>query len=390
MMHTPDQSAMCRLILFIVCLGMACEPGLAQDEGFTSTALEPNTEMLTFEQWNNSLLLELAKSPTPWIRAALANHLSTQADAQLSAVGHQQFEALAITPTSDVLTLWYLARYCIVHKPSKTCEEQDIVQRLGMADSKNIAPLLMVDQYLSGENWSTPDLQSAQNQQLLARLAQADVFDEYWGRGTIQLLKAIEDYSEHHPQPKALEFEQLSLFPSFVVIYPINMLGNSPGYYKLSKLCEANAESGNLQAVEQCLKIARTMQQSSKTQMPKSIGFAIESTVQNAVDPDSPEALIAAQKRTAIRKAGMCALPRLLSGMSSKLKLDEATITDWNIAYLQDLDTLGEIQALQRAAGREYAKYPEQYPSDPGDCPDVLAIGAKGDRKRGRGKLIVN
>lgn len=377
MMCTPDQSAMCRLVLFIVCLGMACEPGLAQDKGFTSTALEPGKEMLAFEQWNNSLLLALAKSPTPWIRAALANHLSTQADDQLSAVGHQQFEALAITPTSDPLTLWYLARYCIVHKPSKTCEEQDIVQRLGMADSKNIAPLLMADHYLSGENWSTPDVQSAQNQELLARLAQADVFDEYWGRGSIQLLEAIEDYSQQHPQPNAPGFEQLSLFPSALVIYPINMLGNSPGYSKLNKLCEANAESGNRQAVEQCLKIARTLQQSSKTQLPKSIGFAIESTVQNAVDPDSPEALIAAQKRAAIRQAGMCAIPHLLGGTGSKLKLDEATITDWNTAFLTDLDTLGEIQAMQRAAEREYAKYPDQYSSDPGDCPDVSTMNSE-------------
>jgi hypothetical protein len=362
------------MFLFIVCLGIACEPGLAQDEGMSSEAAEPSTEMLAFEQWNNSVLLELAKSPTPWIRAALANHLSTRTDPQLSAIGHQQFEALALTPTSDVLTLWYLARYCIAHKQSKTCEQQDIIQRLGVNDPKNIAPLLMVDQYLSGENWSTPDVQSAENQELLARLAQADVFDEYWGRGSIQLLKAIEDYSQQHPQPKAPEFEQLSLFPSALVMYPINMLGNSPGYSKLLNLCEANAKSGNLLAVEQCLKIARTMQQTSKTQMPKFIGFAIESTVQNAVRPDSPEASIAAQRRAAIRKTHVCAIPHLLSGMSSKIKLDEATIADWNFAYLQDLDTLGEIQALKRAAEREYAKYPDQYPSDPSDCPDVLTM----------------
>jgi hypothetical protein len=361
--------------LLVLWLGMAWNPCLAGEQSRISEEYVPSAEELAWEQWGNGALLDMANSQTPWMRAALAAHFATRKDPQLATIGHEKFEAIALLPVSDPLTLWHLARYCTAFRQSSTCKEQQIIERLGQADPKNIAALLVVDQYRSSENWATPDAQSPENQVLLQRLAEADVYDQFWGRGSSELLETLEEYSRQTPPPKMPELVTNSMLdPRLILLFPIfSMEGWSPGYSKLQKLCETMADAGDQSAIRQCLRIARTMQESDSTLLTVTIGISIEQKVQTAIDPGSAESLFAARKHALRLKSGMCGVPILLQGRS-KVILDDTMIAAMSSAWLRDLDTLGEVQAMQRAAEREFALYPDEYSSNPSDCPDVLAM----------------
>lgn len=376
-MTTIWQAIMCRCILLTVCLGIGWDQCIAQENDAGSEEYIPTAEELAWEQWGNAALLDMANSQTPWMRAALAAHFATRKDPELATIGHEKFEAIALLPTTDPLTLWHLARYCSAYKESTTCKEQHIIERLGQSDSKNIAALLVVDQYRSGENWLTPDAQSPESQALLKNLADTEVFDEFWGRGSSELLEGIEEYSRQNPPPKTPDLVRiLNLDPYFLLISPVILMdGFSPGYSKLLKLCEKQAETKNQEATNQCLKISQILQLTSKTLLSKSMGLAIEANVESSLNPDSPQTLFAERKRAVLRKAQLCTMPRFMQG-HSKTNLDEAVIKAWTAEYILDLDQLGEITAMQLAAEREYAKYPDQYPSDPRDCPDVMTMSS--------------
>jgi hypothetical protein len=376
-MKLMGRSAKLHKVLLILSLGLVCHLCQAAEMEEGSGTYEPSPEELAWEKWGNLALVDLANSEIPWMRASLAVHLATRKDPALSAIGHEKFAAIAVLPTSDPLTLWHLARYCIIFDQSSTCQDQKIIERLALADSGNMATLLVVNQHQSGEGWSTPDVRAPASQELLQELASAEVYDEYWGRGASQLLEVLADYSREHPLPAIPQkVKDLNQHPEIFVIFPIIMMdGFSPGFSKLHNLCKTLAETGEKTAIDQCLQIARTLQLDSRTTLARNMGIRLEWVVQNATHPGSAESLFAARKRAVVRKSGLCAIPVLLQGRGDVV-LEETLITRWNTAWLQDVDKIGEVQASRRAAEREYASYPDQYPADPSSCPDVLTMNS--------------
>ncbi|HET6563937.1 MAG TPA: hypothetical protein VFG52_00885 [Xanthomonadales bacterium] len=367
-------------VFLAVSLAIGPAPGLlaasGPESGNTDTDIADLTPGdLAWEQWGNAAWLHMADSETLWIRAALATHLATRKDPGLSAIGHERFEAIAPVPTTDPLTLWHLGRYCSAFRQSSTCEEQQIIERLGQADPSNLAALLVVDQHRSGEQWTTLDTQSPTNQNLLKSMAAAERYDEYWGRGSSELLDALEEYSQQNPPPAITELLSATGYdPSLIFLFPIpSMEGFSPGYSKLFKLCETLAEAGEPSAIRDCLTIAHTLQYNSKTTLAGNMGITLELNVQSAIDPDSAATLLAARKRAITRHSGTCAIPKLMQG-GHKVDLESETLAALSSAWLREVDTLGEVQAMQRAAEREYALYPDEFSSNPADCPDVRAM----------------
>lgn len=361
--------------LLLVCLVTGGNPVFAQLTGEDSNIHTPGAEELAWEEWGNSAWIALANSETTWIRAALATHLATRTDPDLAALGHHLLESLAELPTDNGLALWHLARYCMAFKSSPSCERHQIIERMAKANAGNLAALLVVDQYQSGEKWSGPDPESTENHELIRQLAGAGYYDDFWGRGTGDLLSAFETFSSQVPPPEIPgTLKELNVSPALILLFPVySMEGYSPGFSKLSNLCEAIAVSGNKDAIQHCLAVAATLQQKSRTQLSVMIGLAIEESVLAAALPGSPAASIARQKRTAFRKSSQCTLPRLMTRIA-RIELAPVTIEQLSNSYLLDLDKLGELQANRRAAEREYTLFPDQFPSNPQDCPDVLTM----------------
>ncbi|MEM1412500.1 MAG: hypothetical protein AAGH19_09080 [Pseudomonadota bacterium] len=138
--------------------------------------------------------------------------------------------------------------------------------------------------------------------------------------------------------------------------------------------CRASQANGDQNTVDDCLRVADLMTDTSRTDLTAGLGRGIKRTLENPeyVGADREEQDPNAWKRWMRGLVSSCQMPRGLPG--DFLRLPAPMPMSHLSQYVEDLQKQDEWTARRNATAREYATHPEAFAFDPARCDELYAL----------------
>lgn len=282
---------------------------------------------------------------------------------------------------SDPAVLAHIySRDCHGKAPVSWCEPAALQAQFQRVDPDNaLGPLMAL--IWPSPSLREPDLTMEIEAQLVAA-AQKKRFDIFHGAGGYDVYLAMKQFKSVHstpewPEDALVQFEQAGFEPwegMELNFASLPFLMEGPDFHTnwstLFHVCDQAKEREREEATRACRDIGALMRKESRSEIGRSIGNALlgRMTSSTAESPElAPGQPAQVYERVEVQLRA-CRLPRLMGLDLAKMPADH-----WP-QLLKDQQEAGEVAAMQRAAQREYALYPELFAWDPADCDSIYEL----------------
>jgi hypothetical protein len=324
-------------------------------------------------QTTRDMMRFLSQSKTDWIRTAAAIYLLRHGpDPELRDVGEGLLREILASNPAEPHTLWLLLKLCTSQPDFTGCASNDFTQRLIEWDAENAA-LYLVPVTLRDVTAQPGILDSEENRRTLLSASRADRFDVYYGRDALQLYRELKVFAGQYSPADKADADLPVHVRAFSHTWTVILVEPQLGFSRLLELCEAQAVEGRMDAVDACLTLARTLQETGTTLLTRQIGYGLERTVSYAMDEDEANYLYLQRKSRMSSEVSVCQGPSWLKGNGLEPEPEESALLE----YLADLGTEGEVAALRNAGTREFLVYPDRFEQDPARCTDLMALDSE-------------
>jgi hypothetical protein len=244
-----------------------------------SESAQHAAEEKSFTQYRHDLinLLALRADPDLLVAAAQLAYPDTPVDSRPLALKTPALLKRAQKYGAEDALVWWISAF-LQCTPTSVCPAPEVAQKLEEIDADNVAAWLPA---LSTEQ------DPGKSRAVLASMAQAKRFDDYWARNVRATYRALETL----PVPADVLREGINATAARLNFATSVGGGFVPSYQRLIQICHA-AEAT---VTADCLAIAHSLE-SGGTFISQAIGFSIE----EALLPEGPQRdVLRARKRTA-------------------------------------------------------------------------------------------
>jgi len=363
-------------MFLLLCLGLC----LMTTDVRGQDAVDPYEESNKLHmQWLEQFTSYLEASEYTEIRVFAAIHLRQSDDPKAKERGERLIADVIDAPDLDAVSLWLLASDCRWREDVNRCVSPGVYERLLQADPQNAAAILL---QLNPSNHGGDELllDTEFNRQLLSKAAEAGHFDVYWGRGADKLFEEALKFARLNPLPPTVGLENTSYQDvktrhHYAFNGVVALVVSAPvfGYGNTVSLCRSQVKNQNSDGVTACKKLAYTLRNTGKTLLTRSIGFAIERTMSEVIDPDDPGVRHWQLRGDLSRLIHMCQTPVWQTKHQLLLDKDEAALMNW----AKNLSDLGECQGNRLTAIQEYNISEDHFIVDPADCDSLFSLSDK-------------
>lgn len=308
------------------------------------------------------------------LRVASAIRLLRTDNPSKKARGLQLISDVLKKPDIDPAVLWSIAWECRWRTSADWCESGEALTRLQKADPKNGAIQLLK---LGNENQTLSD---DKKQQLLATMADAERFDIYWARGAVsefeEALKFVKTNAPP-PSPPGLPVDLLPHVHAYILSTSFSAINTAFFFTEITfsdieirEICKEQATRQHAKGIQSCNRLARIMQNNSRTLLSRSTGLGLEKNILEITNPDDPKVHSIALRKEAQTVMNRC-FAQLWAGDPNRWpSVGRARM----INYFKNLDELGEWEGLKLTLMQEYEFAPEDYPVNPARCNEILEM----------------
>ena len=289
----------------------------------------------------------------------------------------QLFARAAKLPDLDAPSLFVTAVLCTQQLDWNLCAGSDWNQRLLAADPGNAAVYLLQMRPAAAEpepdskqkpSWDTPE-----NRAWLTQAAAANTLTYYWGAHGTSLFRAARDYQSQHPypspNPELVDAQQASSAASVdwglvsALFAALEGPLRDPGYRfgAVIQLCKSQFKQGSPELLKSCQELAELAWTASREFVQMELAreqFRMRDEVTGKQD-------YAALLQNS-QQLQMCQAPAWQTQNNGLQRISEDSIR----LLLAEIEQFGEIEAMRRAAIRDFETHPEAYASNPADCND--------------------
>jgi len=365
-----------KIFVLVTLFAAAGTPAWSQSEEspFTRSDLlyeDPVNHALAMQSYED-MWQHLSESGVTWIRTAAALHFMAESDPDLKAQGENLASEILAGEPRDAHTLWLLFNVCDTSPEIPGCSATNIGARLIESDPDNAAVYLKVAGFgVSLEPEGILD--TSENRQALLRASRANSIDIYYGHDALQLYRLLVSFeAENQPTHEpAMDLAPHSRASGYT--WTVNMLQPLGPFLGLTQLCESQVAEARMNYVNACLSLARNMQAMGKSLITRSVGYALERRLLQAMGADTETILYLYRKGRMSTHVAGCQLPTRMKTGKNWREPEESEV----IAYFSDLGTLGEVAAIRNTAIRGFETNPEDFEQDPLACEALMDLDSE-------------
>lgn len=321
------------------------------------------------DQWEEQFWSFLESSEHAQLRIAAAINLNQKSDKKETKRSEQLVASVLDISSPDPEVLWLLAFDCQWRESASWCEPGGVYEMLLDADPKNAAVLMLrFSQSRLGGDESLLDTEA--NRQLLLKAAEATHFDDYSLRNVDKLYLETLNFVSLNAMPPIPRSEPglQDVMQPYVdaASWAMAVIVAAPsfGYSNVIDLCRAQARKQHSEGVAACRKLALVLRESSNSVLAASIGFAIDRTMLEEIDPDDPGVKHWQLRKDIFQLVYMCQLVPWITDDRLLLETSETSIMNW----AKNLSELGEWEGNRKTSFQEYAVSTDNFIVNPGDC----------------------
>ncbi len=392
-----------RNLLLVLCCGLIAAstcPALANDFVFHELSLDEqqvsDPELseawsryeIAYAAWEEGLLCELLQSPDAGVRL-LASAASDAEDQELVCTFaggpvyrlHVLESVMPLAWNNPGALVNLLHVRCDADDESAYCDKRAISNRLPELEPDNAAFVLLP---LSGGSDPLGD-QDVDARDLLMLAAEATSYDTHWGDALYPAYEMTKAYLSEHPMPElgpeltqaasdagtlSWSIRNPAAIP-LVTFMAIEVAVAQFAYGPMMERCRRATSESDQPLVGACKRIAELMIRTGDTSLSKMIGQGLRyaMTFPDFVGADAESRDPNRWRRQLERVVQECRTPV----MFNKADFESAPAGHLD-AYVHDLSSSGEAEALYRAALREYDHNPSIFALDPRRCEEAFAL----------------
>ena len=332
------------------------------------------------EQNYYDMWLFLSRSRTDWIRTSAAIFLSRgfgtgtdkDPDPELRTEGVRLLTEILASKPREPHALWLLLKFCTAEPGFPGCASNDFQQRVIESDPDNAAVYLVPVTLWDFSN--LPVLEdNEENRRALLRAVRAHRFDDYYGRDALQLYRELNLFAEEFPPNHEPDMDQPAYERASSFAWTVVMMEPQLAFGALYDLCEEQVVAERMDTVEACLTLARTMQETARTLLVRSLGYGLERRVSYALEGDEATALYLRRKARMSTREVLCQAPSWMRGVSVEPELLGKAVLE----YLATLEAEGELGAIRNAGAAEFEAHPERFEQDPARCGELMSLDSE-------------